>query len=299
MVTSFSFHPEGRLLLALDEQSKAMLWDLSPDRFGKPPKGLPGWSDQIRCASFDAGGRRLVLVDWDWTVRAWTLNVADPGATMRVIPGRSPARGANTDAGESPIQAAVSHDGRWAAVGCKAELRVWDLDAPDPAASERRLPHKDQWLYDLNFSPDGRWLAWSGPSTVRLWRRSASDGPEPRILTGLYKKAGPLRFSPDSRWLLTTSYFEDSERRSERPRHDSRIWDLRLMDPSTSPIVLGGPTDHVVGIGTDPFRIATAGAESKVSIWELDEGVRARLPSSSPAKVPRSIRSPSPPTGIE
>ena len=123
---------------------------------------------------------------------------------------------------------AFSPNDRWlAAVGDDAEVRLYEMDPAEPAASARALVGHTKPVEDASFSPDGHWLATaSEDSTVRLWNITAS-GPVVASFA-LQHRSGiqvhTVAFSPDGRWLATGA------------QSGIRLWDL--LDPSAEPKTL-------------------------------------------------------------
>jgi WD40 repeat protein len=72
---------------------------------------------------------------------------------------------------------AFSQDGHWLALGSSdGKVRLWDLNAPDPAASAVDLPGHPGSITALTFEPSGRWLFTAGADgTVKRWRLRRED----------------------------------------------------------------------------------------------------------------------------
>ena len=86
-------------------------------------------------------------------------------------------------------------------------VRLWDLDSPDPSAVALILSGHQDSIPVVAFDPNGKWLA-SGKQdrTIRLWDVNAANPAENSIiLTGHEKSVSHLAFSPDGHWLASGS----------------------------------------------------------------------------------------------
>jgi WD40 repeat protein len=112
-------------------------------------------------------------------------------------------------------------------------VRVWSTADWQPVAEVRARGDTASDL-GIAFSPDSRVLAVSQPTgTTRLV--NPRTGIDWAVLTHHDRKAGAyLRFSPDQRWLVTTSVDE---------RHPVRIWDLGLIREELSRLGLDWPSE--------------------------------------------------------
>ncbi len=82
---------------------------------------------------------------------------------------------------------AISPDGHWLVTGSADNTaRLWDLTAPDPAASPVVLRGHEGGITALAISPDGHWLVTgSDDTTARLWDLTAQDpAANPVVLRG-------------------------------------------------------------------------------------------------------------------
>jgi WD40 repeat protein len=150
----------------------------------------------------------------------------------------------------------------WSPISRKAmEIKVPELT---------REPH----LYD--FSPDGHWLLLAqiagggspNPIVVRLSEQKFVD-----VLSGFQETVMSMRFSPDSRKLVTAS--EDGQ---------VRIWsvpDWKLLE------TLSGHKGPVrwAEFSPDGRWVASAGEDHTVRIWSADDGKPVQTLSESPAPV--------------
>jgi len=204
---------------------------------------------------------------------------------------------------EGAVTAAVAApDGRWIATSSRDHtVRLWDLSALPPAASERPaspllegnirqliLTH-DAPVTGLDLSPDGRWLATrSEGSPIRLWdlrggpdfdRAAPAACPlEGNDATGMF-----VAFSGGGRWLLTISI-----------KSEVRLWDLKAGGPAPRSyrlpkrLVAGGGLSSGWSFSPDEHWLGLVTADYLVELWKLgDTGPVARpIPNQHPIVEP-------------
>ena len=124
---------------------------------------------------------------------------------------RAPNFAAETWLEEPTLDAALSPDGRWAAVCVVGSVQIWDADAGRSVASMESPDGSS--VKAASFSPDGRWLAgavFGGGNRsdgVAVWRADAGAGrgdmyryfESPDVWQ--YGSRLPIVFSPDGRYL--------------------------------------------------------------------------------------------------
>jgi WD40 repeat protein len=160
---------------------------------------------------------------------------------------------------------------RLVTAGSDGTARVWDLDAPDPAATQMVLRGHHDDVLAAAFSPNGRLLVTTGSDrTARIWDLSAGDPLKARrALAGHAGAVLSAVVSPDGRRLATTS-----------SDHTACIWDLEADDPARTRQILEGHTAAVRGavFSPDGRRLVTTGSDRTARIWDLTD----RDPSRSP-----------------
>jgi len=171
-----------------------------------------------------------------------------------------------------------SHDGRWlVAPGPDQAIKVWDMNAPDPSASSLTLKMAQDPLR-FAFSPDGHWMAIGGNNqsqggTVILWELEKDQRfAKPLILPTVHEGGvSALSFSPDDRWLATSSY-----------EGGIYLWDLDRISSAETPIELIGSSSEFylspmwvtqLDFSPDSNWLAASDFNSATYVWNI--GTRA------------------------
>jgi WD40 repeat protein len=151
--------PDGRwLAIAFDVEPYAVdLWDLRGNDPASRHSLLRGHKNTIRTLIFSPNSRWMVTVGDDTAVWAWDLQAPKPGAKSHALQFNAHA-------------AAVAPNNRWLVLSDRRSLRVWDLDATDPADTSVSLDELDKRVETMHFMPDSRWLLTHGEDkAVRCW----------------------------------------------------------------------------------------------------------------------------------
>ena len=197
-------------------------------------------------ASFDAKGRRVVVVEYQRTARVWNRDgLAEPIELVQ--------RGAVDRSYEETLAAAFSPDGQAVATLSSGMALLWDLKIPD---TPRVLATDLDDGHSVVFSTDGtRLLVSSGQDAVLFDLESGSR----QTLIGHSNWVTTARFSPDERSILTAS--EDGT---------ARIWVAAGMgepfDPAGSREVL-----RPAALGPDG-RVVTASSDGTVRVHNVQGG---------------------------
>lgn len=193
-----TFSPDGRLVLAGSDDTRAWLWDADdPDAPGRP---LVGHTNYVYMVGFSPDGRTVATAGIDNTGRLW--DVSDPRAPA---PLGDPFLTADTYV----ASVAFSPDGRLLAAGVgDSTVRLFDVtDRGHPQPIGDPLPGPHGYVLGVAFSPDSRTLA-AGGSGGDIWLYDVTDPTEPKRLASLdASTAGVygLTFDPHRPTLLASS----------------------------------------------------------------------------------------------
>lgn len=306
---ALAFHPNNRWLafVALDNKT-IQLWDAIN---GREVRKLHGHNTEVLALRFIGDGSQLASMAFDGTLKLWETDTGRELKSMQLerVAGAMFSQDARLLVTKTPGEfttklwmvsngrllrvlsastnmdhvMALSADGtlladagdRYESSGRSSGLvetnaiRIYDVSTGE---ERHRIPltSKDYMLESLAFSPDGRWLAMAGYSDIRLWEvDTGRQGFE--FAFGSLQKA--LTFSPDGQWLVVSSQTGVTLCNIAVPQ--------KLPDGNT---VLVLRTDDANGIlaltfSSDDRRIATAGGDGKVRVWDvISKGVVRTLP---------------------
>jgi WD40 repeat protein len=99
--------------------------------------------------------------------------------------------------------------GRWLVTASKntEALFLWDLSAPDPAASALALQAHDDLVNCADFSSDERWLVTGGrDKQVRLWDLQAATAPPSRVLGQHASDVVSVAVDPVAQWIASADF---------------------------------------------------------------------------------------------
>jgi len=145
-----------------------------------------------------------------------------------------------------------SPDGTKIASGLDNTVKIWDIASSQilttiKAANDNEFGNVNR----VHFSPDGMKLA-SASSTVKIW--DVSSGQMIKNLPD--SEAFCVRFSPDGKYLITGGY-----------EKSVKVWNV------SSGVLLQELKEHYSGVNNvaisrDGTKIASAGNDEKIKIWE-------------------------------
>jgi WD40 repeat protein len=310
-VVEVEFAPDGRQLAARTRHSvfesagnAVQVWGVDP--WSALPV-LRGHTGTIYSVAYSPDGRWLASGSWDRTVRIWDAATGEPCVTL---PHPSFVKDLAFGPDGTWLVTMCARDDR---------LRIWDVatgrvrkeipfrgrespwltvspDGTRVAATANDPGGKNQCLtvYDiasgkplfstegssLAYSPDGRWLAVRAADEKTVLLLDARTHEAAARFSGHENVVFKARFSPDSCRLATCSRDETV-----------RLWQVEsgwrgvegsstLHTPPPSQ-VLRAYNDEVYALAYHPdgTRLATAGRDGAVSLWELTRGEEvARLP---------------------
>ena len=143
------------------------------------------------------------------------------------------------------------------------QIRIWNLDDPDPKQNPILLSGHTEQVTALAFSPDGRWFASSSlDDTIQLWdrKKDSNFATKPIVLRGHTLNIVTIAFSQDGHWLVSASLDQTA-----------RLWDLTVPDPNTHIIELVGHSKAIqaIALSSDSRWLATSGIDFSVRLWDL------------------------------
>lgn len=257
-IGALAFSPDGRWLATASDDQTARLWDLRAADPAARPILLTGHTGALTSLAFSPDGRWLATGSQDRTARLWDLQSSDPAAGPVILRGHTDAINALAF---SPQLASGAGQAWLATASSDHSVRLWDTQAPDPAATSQILRGHDDAVFTLAFSPDGRQLATgAGDHSTRLWNvDSAFPAEASGILRGHTDEVNQVSFSPDERFLAAGSL-----------DGSTLLWDLPAAGPAPGPLVLGKSDRPVLALAFSPSgrRLAAAGGDGTVWLWD-------------------------------
>ncbi len=267
-VKVISWSPDSRSI-AVAGGGPPQVWDLSQPDPQSSALALKGHTSayEVEHILFSANGRWLVTTTRDSYALLWDLTSSPTAREPLKLPTESSvsARG-------------FSNDSHWLAIGdVKGKFQLFDLTAPQIAASARELTGMKDIVFRLAFSPDSRWLAAGGEGrTPQLWDLSKPN-PEQSAIALPHAGSGSitdatlfLAFDADSRTLLTGITSSGGE--------GAHLWRLDQADVPASRVSLQGIGSYVTAaafVAHDKVAVATMNG---LSVWNTQGGLERDLP---------------------
>jgi WD40 repeat protein len=288
-VNALAFTPDGKALAVAQEDEAIRVVDVATgtDR-------TPGLGVACRAVAFTPDGRAVVTGCADHTILFWE---ASTGRPMRSLAGHTDQVWALTLSRDGKLLASSSRDGT---------ILLWDVGSGRPRRSIRSRLHLAS---SLVLSPDERVLAAAYESGwLSLW--DVHTGKELATWRGGDRPGLGLAFSPDGKALFSTGRYDGEVRVWDvSSRKLLRAWkahegDIALsLSPDGKTLASGGvtrpalklwesgtgkdwvpasftkaPDTLAVAFGPDGQRLASAGADGTVLLWDVATGaLRRRL----------------------
>lgn len=295
-VLSVAMSPDGKFVATGDSKGGIRLWDITKPDPSTNAIALDGHKRGVQQVAFSKDGKRLISQSSDVT-SVWTIaaNIADTVVKLKQ--------------NDEMVAFAASGDGETLITAGVKELRLYDLDASDIAASAKALrgPHSLDILA-VGISPDGHWAASSAKDrTVVLW--DLQNGGKALEIVLHEKPVDAIAFSPDAKWLATGS--QDTSVRlwdlqAKQPHRHSvhvlsgaeqrisalrwsadgqtlvsvsndgsiRVYDMRRESPGEDPVVLSGHTNVIsdVDLSDDATLVVSSSYDLTARAWPLTAG---------------------------
>jgi WD40 repeat protein len=255
-VYSVSFSPKAQLIASASGDGKIRLWSLS----GQLIRAFQSHKEVVSALSFSPDGQTLASASRDRTIKLWTLE----GTLKHQLRGHSSKVNSVAFSPDGQVLASASDD---------RTIKLWS----PTGQLLNTFPQQQGWVTAVTFSADGQWLASANSdSTVQLWKR---DGTLLRTFTGHGDSVNAVSFSPGfnptqhgDKIELGKDALPISSRASPLPilasaSHDKtiKLWGL---DHPTRPILQHQNYLREVVFSPDNQRIATAGDDTTVKIWD-------------------------------
>lgn len=276
-IAALVISPDGRLLVTGSYDNTTRVWDLAD--LNAEPVILPVQENPIEAIAISPDSRWLATTgSYDTVARVWDLTNLD--AEPILLP-----------SGEHPITAiAFSHTiqagGSYWLAGGSDDTYLWDLAAPDPAATPNVLTSRS-FVEALAFSPDDHWLITANQDgTIHQWDLAhPQPGAKPATFGGHNGAVTSVAISSDASQHEPPSG-QDGEDQSGTPTEEeggsqwfvtgsvdrtARLWDLAR--PDAKPIIFRGHDDgiSVVAISPDNRWLVTGSTDATARLWDLTD----------------------------
>lgn len=232
------FNPDGRWFATLSEPSGVTIWDASS---GDEVITLTGHEGMLSAVAWSPDGMRLGASS-ELDIPVWDVRT---GELLFSLTGHEAGIGGLAFSPDSTRIATASWDGT---------VRIWDALTGD---AEHTLTPDGRLVAAIAFTPDGQYIV-TGDNRGDLAAWDAATLRPVRTLRGHQDVVSSLAVGPEG--LLVTGSMDTT----------AMIWDVA----SGEPVALRGHRSFVNGVAISPdgTRVATAGDDTTVKLWDAATG---------------------------
>lgn len=238
-ITSTSFSPNGKSIVATSNNGKLRIWDaeLSSDI-----RVLNGHEKWVNSVNFSMDGKLIVSASGDNTIKIWD---ASTGIQLRSIDNQNIV----------VCHAVFSPDGdRIVSASADGNLRIWNYNTGE--LIQTLIGHEKAALY-ATFSHDGKQIvSTSCDNTIIIW--DAENYEYLNCLEGHNENVNSANFSPDGSLIVSAS-----------SDNTIIVWDVKTNKPLHTFQGHKGPVNEAV-FSPDGKYIASASEDNTIIIWDYE-----------------------------
>ncbi|WP_194814343.1 TIR domain-containing protein [Nocardia sp. XZ_19_385] len=251
MVRTVGFAPDGMRIVSGGADGTVRIWEPPLEMFSV--EGAEYLARNIWSVAFSQNGERMVTGAGNGTVRVWDARNGRPAGPLLGVRNIDPSNEAVAK------YLAVSADGKKvAAASNDGSLYLWTADTGTLVAGPVKVPGGA--LHDIAFSTDDQLLAavQSGASVQVVAVESGEPIGDP--LADHADGLDGVRFSEDNRSIATVDGVGAV-----------RIWDVGTGRRKGQPII-PGPGLGFRSVSADGERVALAGSDGRLWVWQVETG---------------------------